>query len=89
MLKMLNRARTDALCGLFALSLAGVAFAAPAQAMKPPPQDPGSSSSTSGGSTSGGSTSGGTSVPEPSSLALFGAGAAAFMIARRRAAKKD
>ena len=49
MLKMLNRARTDALCGLFALSLAGVAFAAPAQAMKPPPQDPGSSSSTSGG----------------------------------------
>lgn len=81
MLKMISRTGQNAVSGLFALTLLGVAFAAPVQAMKEPPKDPIS------GSTSGGS-SGGTAVPEPSSLALFGAGAAAFMFARRRAAKK-
>lgn len=68
-----------------AIVLVAIGLAAtPAYAMKDPPKDEPISSS-SGGSTSGGSTSGGgTPVPEPSSLALFGAGAAAFMMSKRR-----
>jgi hypothetical protein len=81
--KMLDRVRRDAFSGLAAMVMLGAAMAAPAQAMKPPPGEPGSSSS--GGSSSS-SSSGGTPVPEPSSLALFGAGAVAFMMARRRTA---
>lgn len=63
-----------------AIVLVAIGLAAtPAYAMKDPPKDEPISSS-SGGSTSGG----GTSVPEPSSLALFGAGATAFMMSKRR-----
>ena len=77
-----NAAR-HALAGAFALTML-TAAATPALAMKEPPKEPISSSS--GGSTGG--SSGGTAVPEPSSLALFGAGAAAFMAARRRKAPR-
>lgn len=54
-----------------------IAVAAPVHAMKLPPQEPGSS------------TGGGTNVPEPSSMILFGAGAAAVLIGRRRKARRD
>jgi hypothetical protein len=50
-----------------------VSLAAPAHAMKEPPSEPGT-----------GSSSGGTAVPEPSSMILFGAGAAALLASRRR-----
>lgn len=66
-----------------AIVLAAIAVTVPAHAMKEPPKDtPISSSGSSGGSS--GSSGGGTPVPEPSSLILFGAGAAAFMAAKRR-----
>lgn len=95
MLTVFANVRRHVLASTFALTMLGIAGAAPAYAMKTPPQEPVSSSSGgSSGSTSGGSTgssssgsSGGTAVPEPSSMALFGAGAAAFMAARRRKAK--
>ena len=62
-----------------AIVLAAIAVAAtPAHALKPPPKDVPASSS---GGSSGGS---GTPVTEPSSLILFGAGTAAFMIGKRR-----
>ena len=50
-----------------------IAVAAPAFAMQVPPTEPGT-----------GSSSGGTAVPEPSSMILFGAGAAALLASRRR-----
>lgn len=79
--------RNKVLSTLLPLSIFTVALAAPVHALHPPPSDEPISSS--GGSTSGGSTSGGTDVPEPSSMILFGAGAAALMAARRRKARKD
>lgn len=59
----------------FVIPAAGLLMAAatPAFAMKVPPTEPGS-----------GATGGGTSVPEPSSMILFGAGAAALLASRRR-----
>lgn len=50
-----------------------MSVAAPAFAMQVPPTEPGT-----------GSSSGGTAVPEPSSMILFGAGAAALLVSRRR-----
>ena len=62
--------------------VAALAIAAsPAHALKYPPKDQPVSSS--------GGSSGGTPVPEPSSLALFGAGAAAFMLTKRRRKKAN
>ena len=77
MIKSLARVGRDGLSGVLSLALLGVIVATPAHAMKEPPAEPGT-----------GGSSGGTAVPEPSSLALFGAGAAAFMMTRRRAARK-
>ncbi len=57
---------------LIVASAIGIA-ATPVHAMKEPPSEPPTSSS-----------SGGTPVPEPSSIILFGAGAAAFMFGNRR-----
>lgn len=58
---------------LFPATLLMLSLAAPAHAMKEPPSEPGT-----------GSSSGGTAVPEPSSMILFGAGAAALLVSRRR-----
>lgn len=69
--------------GSLALAMVAASFAVPAQAMKDTPTEP---TGTSGGTTSSGGTSssGGTAVPEPATAALFGAGAAAILLAKRR-----
>lgn len=70
--------RINMLPALLAMTMFGASIAAPAQALKPPPKD-----------TPTGSSSGGTPVPEPSSMILFGAGAAAFMLTKRRKQTRD
>lgn len=66
--------------GSLAIMMAAASLAVPAHAMKETPTEP---TGTSGGTTS----SGGTAVPEPAMAALFGAGAAAILLAKRR--RKD
>lgn len=71
--------RVNMLPALLAVTMLGASIAAPAQALKPPPKD--TPTGSSGGN--------GTPVPEPSSLILFGAGAAAFMLTKRRKQDRD
>ena len=68
-------AKLNIVHALIVLAAIGIA-ATPAQAMKEPPKD--TPISSSGGS------SGGTPVPEPSSMLIFGAGAVALMLGKRR-----
>ncbi len=65
--------------GSLAIMMAAASLAVPAHAMKETPTEP--------TGTSGGTSSGGTAVPEPAMAALFGAGAAAILLAKRR--RKD
>ena len=67
-------AKLNIVHAMIVLAAIGIA-ATPAQAMKEPPTEP---TTSSGGST------GGTPVPEPSSMLIFGAGAVALMLGKRR-----